>query len=84
MNLHGSGDENIEDNELGVGDVHLHYMTAKKEISDGAVSLKGFWDELYSHIIDFGGRILAGDFNMALWQVIPEVAILHEVLLPWI
>ena len=48
-------------------------MTAKKEVSDGARSLKRFFDELAGYIVEFGARILAGDFNLALWQVVPEL-----------
>ena len=39
ITLHGSGEEEIRENELVVVNVHLHYMTAKKEVSDGANSL---------------------------------------------
>ena len=48
--------------------VHLHHMTAKKMVSEGSTSLKEFWDELVDSIVEFGGRILAGDWNMALWR----------------
>ena len=60
-------------NELVTVNVHLRYMTAKKGVSDGANSLKKFWDELVAYIIRFRARVLAGDFNMALWEVIPEL-----------
>ena len=65
--------EDTPEEELVVVSVHLHYQTAKKEVSNGAVSLAKFWDELAAYIVEFRGRILAGDFNMALWQVIPEL-----------
>ena len=66
-------EEDTLEEELVVVSVHLHHMTAKKEVQNGAVSLVKFWDELAAYIVEFRGRILAGDFNMALWQVIPEL-----------
>ena len=51
----------------------MYYMIAKKEVSDGANSLKKFWDELVAYIIEFRARLLVGDFNMALWEVILEL-----------
>lgn len=65
--------EDIDQEELVVVNVHLHYMTAKKEVSNGAEALSKFWDELAAYLVEFRGRILAGDFNMALWLVIPEL-----------
>ena len=53
--------------------VHLNSVTAKKEVSDGGRSLKRFWDEVSEHIVKFRVRVLTGDFNMALWQVVPEL-----------
>ena len=57
-------------NELVIVNVHLNNETAKTYIERG---LKKFWDELVAYIIQFGARVLAGDFNMALWEVIPEL-----------
>ena len=71
--LHGSGDEVILENEVVIGDVHLHCMTAKKEVGDGFRALKIFWHKLAAFIIELRVRIVAGDFNMALWQVVPEL-----------
>ena len=65
--------EDTPEEELVVVSVHLHYQTAKKEVSNGAVSLAKFWDELAAYIVEFRGRIVAGDFNMGLWMVIPEL-----------
>ena len=60
-------------NELVIVNVHLHPATAKKDVEEGANSLKKFWDELVAYIIRFRARVLAGDFNMALWEVIHEL-----------
>ena len=49
-------------------------MTAKKEISP-AQGLANFWDELARYIVRYRVRVLAGDFNMALWQVVPELRV---------
>ena len=65
--LHGSGDELI------VMTIHLHCMTAKKDVTDGSRSMKKFWDEMAQHILEFGVRLVTGDFKMALWTVIPEL-----------
>ena len=59
--LHGGGEK---DDEIVFINCHLHYMTAKKEVSDGARSLKRFFDELAGYIVEFGARILAGDVNL--------------------
>ena len=48
-------------------------MTAKKEVNAGSTSLKRFFDELVTYIIEFRVRVVAGDFNMALWTVVPEL-----------
>ena len=61
------------DDELTFMSVHLHHMTAKKAVENPAAALKGFWDELVEAIVEFRVRIMAGDFNMALWQVVPEL-----------
>ena len=68
--IHGSGEA---EDELTFMSVHLHHMTAKKEVSNPAAALSGFWDELVEAIVEFRVRIMAGDFNMALWQVVPEL-----------
>ena len=53
--------------------VHLHHETAKKGVEEGSHSLKLFFDELAEHITKYCARFLAGDFNMALFQVVPEL-----------
>ena len=35
ITLHGSGEEEIRENELVVVNVHLQFMIAKKAVSDG-------------------------------------------------
>ena len=52
--------------------VHLHYMTAKKE-KGFAKAYKDSWDELCTVINQYNVDVLAGDFNMALCEVIPEM-----------
>ena len=58
---------------LAIMNVHMHYMTAKKEINNPPKSVKHIWDEIASNIVVYGVRVLAGDFNMALFNVIPEL-----------
>ena len=69
--IHGGGGENAD--TLVLCNCHLHFMTAKKEVNNGSEALAGFFDELVNYIIEFGARVLAGDFNMALWTVVPEL-----------
>ena len=68
--IHGGG---ARMDELTVMSVHLHYMCAKKAVKEGAQALKEFWDELADHIMEYQVRIFGGDFNMALFCVIPEM-----------
>ena len=67
--LHGSGEMT---DTLTLMNIHLHYMTAKKGVQDGARALKLFFDEVVEYIIEFRVRIVSGDFNMAMWMVVPE------------
>ena len=74
--IRGSGEDGVRDfdpQEITVVNVHLHCMTAKGDVSGGSTSRKLFWDELAQHIVEFGARFLCGDFNMALFSVIPEL-----------
>ena len=58
--------------KITIANVHLHYMTAKGEgpFKDG--SLK-WWAGLRSILERFDVDIVAGDFNMALWKVVPTL-----------
>ena len=51
--------------------VHLNNVIAKKGC--GVQTLHNFWDRMCRYIIDYEVRFLVGDFNMALWRVIPEM-----------
>ena len=68
--IHGGG---FPKDELVVMTCHMHAMTAKKEITDGAMSLKKLWGEMARYIVEFGVRLLTGDFNMALWPTVVEL-----------
>ena len=61
------------DSELTLASVHLHYMTAKKEVAQGSAALARFRDDLARILVTWRVRVLAGDFNMALWQVVPQL-----------
>jgi hypothetical protein len=55
-----------------VANVHLHHLTAKKEHGfDNAH--KTFWCVLATYIKKYNIRVLAGDFNMSLLCVVPEL-----------
>ena len=57
---------------LVVANVHLHRYTAKK-FHGFAASFDRFWDELSALVLKHQVRILAGDFNMSLWEVVPQL-----------
>ena len=59
--------------ELVVANVHFHYMFANRSTKDGAHHFKGVFEILGETIMKYGVRLLAGDFNMALWMVIPTL-----------
>ena len=69
--IRGSGD--VLSDILTVANVHVHSRTAKKECNEGASAYKAFWDELAFHLVQYGARILIGDFNMAFFCVIVEL-----------
>ena len=56
--------------DLAICNVHFHHLTAKKE-SGFARSHDSFWVELADICKGANVRILAGDFNMAIFQVVP-------------
>ena len=54
--------------------VHMNYMTANQHlVGKSADSIKTIWDEIAGHIVEFRVRILAGDWNMQFFCVIPEL-----------
>ena len=69
----GSGEDDSDDHELRFANVHLHFKTARKGLLAGGQSYKRFWDLLARYLAEFRPRILCGDFNMALFLVVPEL-----------
>ena len=69
----GAGADPESQRSLAMMSIHLHHATAKKEVSKGGTSLARLWDEVVQTIVKFGARVLAGDFNMALWLVAVEL-----------
>ena len=57
---------------LTVCNVHFHYMTAKKQSGFGTSHTR-FWTELAAIIRGYGVQILAGDFNMSMYCVVPKL-----------
>ena len=51
--------------------VHMHCQLAAGRF--GVQKLKRFWDWLWTKILEFGVKVLMGDFNMSLFRVIPEL-----------
>ena len=43
------------------------------ETDDPQATQKRFWDTLAKYVLKYGVRFLAGDFNMSLFCVVPEM-----------
>ena len=70
----GEDEDEAEDiDEIKICNAHLHCRTAKKDLEQGSRACKRFWDLLASYLVSFGPRYLCGDFNMALFCVVPEL-----------
>ena len=70
----GEGEHEAEDiDEVVIANVHFNNRTAKKDVKEGAAASKKFWDTLAIYLVEFGARFLCGDFNMALFCVVPEL-----------
>mgnify|MGYP002054393401 CR=1 FL=1 len=72
----GSGEGRSDDqmiDELRLTNVHLNYKTARKGLHAGGEAYKRFWALLAKYLAEFRPRILCGDFNMALFLVVPEL-----------
>lgn len=60
---------------MTVLNTHMHFMTAKNSSGGGFKKAHNtFWTLLASWIKEHDVRVLAGDFNMALWLVVPRLA----------
>ena len=69
-----AGEDTVHDEKLLVlMNCHLNNQTARKAISQGSNSLRRYFDEISRYIIKYGVRIMAADFNMALWMVVGEL-----------
>ena len=74
--LRGGGedeDEGTAIDEITICNAHLNHMTAKRDLKEGAKAYKRFWDLLAKYLVSYGPRYLCGDFNMALFSVVPEL-----------
>ena len=72
----GSGEDGFVDqdaDEFRLANVHLHYRTAKRDLQGGGEAYKRFWDMLARYLAEFRPAVLCGDFNMALFAVVPEL-----------
>ena len=76
VRIRGSGDHNAaarDEDELRIANVHLHCRTAKRDTLGGGNAAKKWWDILARYLAEFSPRYLCGDFNMALFCVVPEL-----------
>ena len=74
--IRGSGDHNADardEDEVRIANVHLHCRTAKRDMIGGGQAAKKWWDILARYLAEFSPRYLCGDFNMALFSVVPEL-----------
>ena len=67
------GGEDASLDEVRIANVHMHFRTAKRDIQAGGAAYKRFWDLLAKYMAEFRPNFLCGDFNMALFSVIPEL-----------
>ena len=58
--------------QRAICNVHFHHLTAKRDSGFGK-SHDDFWGELATTLKDTGSRILAGDFNMSIFKVVPAL-----------
>ena len=76
VRIRGSGDHNADardEDELRIANVHLHCRTAKRDVLGGGKAAKKWWDILARYLAEFSPTYLCGDFNMALFCVVPEL-----------
>ena len=59
--------------DVVVLNVHLNNCIAKKDVQGDAEALHRFWERMCHYIMKYKVRFLVGDFNLALWIVIPEM-----------
>ena len=69
----GDEDEAEEIDELQIANAHLHFRTAKRDLKEGPRAYKRFWDLLAQYMVAHRPSFLCGDFNMALFSVVPEL-----------
>ena len=67
------GDEDEECDEIKIANAHLNFRTAKRDLQGGAIAYKRFWDLLAQYMATWRPTVLCGDFNMALFAVVPEL-----------
>ena len=58
-------------NNIVVCGAHGHRKTMKMECS--AEATRTWWDKLYEMLVTYKVSFLAGDFNMSLTQVVPQL-----------
>ena len=71
-----------------MANAHLHHLTAKRATAAFGRALNDFWDNLVNDILSLEVTVLAGDFNMSLYQVVGELRQRHiaahcAAWLPW-
>ena len=59
--------------EITIANVHLNFRTAKRDVENGSAAYKRFWDLLAYYSAKFCPDFLCGDFNTALFSVVPEL-----------
>ena len=65
------GDDAEDLDEIKIANAHMNFRTSMREL--GAAAYKRCWDLLAQHMAEFRPSFLCGDFNMALFAVIPEL-----------
>ena len=58
-------------NEIVIMGVHMHHRLAKSEF--GSTKIVEWWDRISALIKQHSVHVVMGDFNMSLFQVVPEL-----------
>ena len=67
------GDEDEETDEIAVCHAHFPRRTVKREVIREGGAYSACFDDLARYMKRYEPKVLAGDFNMALYPVVPEL-----------
>ena len=74
--LRGGGDDDDpqeDKDDIVICNAHMHALTTQTRLIQGSTKYKDFWDDLAKYLVYFQVRYLCGNFNEALFCVVPEL-----------